>query len=570
MRIASTLVAVSLTAAVSAQLRLDAFPVAPVGYYGWTAAATSHQFYFDLTVANTVTLQALETLIASPVGQQGELQMWVTNPGITTHVGNELTAANWTQVSSGVVTGNGTAGSLATLTRVSCQEALAGGGHVLLPGTYGIAIRCVNVTPLFPATAVSQTYSNADLTISGGTVQYTGFVSALPAPPTAAGFNFWGFRGSILYAVGSQPHACAEANPYGEGCYKVSGSFYREFTDPVAASSAAAALNNRSIQLVPSGGGYLLLPSTATYIAPTPAATALPTNDDGESPVTLTTAFPYPGGSAPQLFVHTNGYVSVASQTTLPGGFNFVPDPTTMLNAPSTAWWSWHDYNTAEAGSGTIKFEEVGPLVLITWDGVESYPTTAVNPSTWQFQFDTSTGVVSYVWQTIDPVGGSGFLEGDDHLVGFSPGGNSPNAGPTDITTLVSQVLTIPEQFPLTLTAPMRPLLGSTVSLDTSNEVGFNVGLNFVALTQIPAPGFDLGIIGAAGCPALIDVATGIGNVISNLGLPGTTMSVSFAVPNSPAFNGLDIYSQSVWLAPGVNPFGAITSNGVTLTLGIF
>src|SRR6185295_10349549 len=104
---------------------------------------------------------------------------------------------------------------------------------------------------------------------------------------------------------------------------------------------------------------------------------------------------------------------------------------------------------------------------------------------------------------------------------GYSPGGASPNTGPFNITTLTSQVLPFPEAFPLTLSTTSKPLIGTTVNLDTTQQTGLNLGINFLSVTQIPAPGFDLGIIGAPGCAALLDINAGVGNLISNLGLPG-------------------------------------------------
>ena len=314
-----------------------------------------------------------------------------------------------------------------------------------------------------------------------------------------------------------------------------------------------------------------MLPGNATgYIAPTPAATVVTLADDTENTVTLGAPFNYPGGSTSTLFVHANGYVSVGSNNTLPGGFNDIPEIPQMLNAPETAWWSWHDYNPAEAGSGQVKFEQIGSVACITWDGVESYPTTAVNPSTLQFQFDLASGEVTIVWVTIEAQGGTGFLQGSDHIIGFSPGGASPTTGQFNITTLTTQVLTVPERFPLGLGTTSMPLLGTTVSLDTTSPPNIGLGVNFLSTVQIPAPGLDLAILGAPGCLALADVGAGLGNAISNLGLPGVTLQSSLALPNNPALAGVRIYSQSAWLDAAANALGVVTSNAVELVLGIY
>jgi hypothetical protein len=570
MKIFPLLAAASICAVVSAQSPLAVIPVAPVGYFGYNAPSNNTNVYFNLTVNSPVTLQAIETPLLSPAGQLGTLSVY-TCP--STHVGNELNAAAWTLAATGAIVGKGTTGSLATLTAASCQEdaVVPNTGFLLAPGSYGIAVRYQGVNPLLVGVGVLQTFSNSELTVSSGALQYAAFTSALQGPATAQGYTAWCFRGNIVYANGSAPHACAESLPYGEGCYKVHGSPHQEFTDsstPSAAGAAAAALNGRNLTFLNTGTSYVLTQGTNAFIAPTGAANTLALGDDAETQVTLPVPFVYPGGVATDFFVHSNGFISVASNNTLPGGLTWVPDIAVFLNAPATAWWSWHDYNPAEAGSGQVKWEQVGSKLIFTWDGVESYPTTAVNPSTWQMQFDTTTGQVDMVWQTIDAVGGSGFLEGDDHLVGYSPGGISPTGAQINVTTVTGLAIPFPETFPLVLTTTGKPIIGSTISLDTSNPTVPSVGLNFVSTVQIPAPGFDLGIIGAAGCPAFVDVGAGVGNVISNLGLPGLSMSVNFPLPNNPAFAGIEIFSQSVWLDAAQNAAGFITSNGLTLLLG--
>ena len=570
----SLLAALSCGAALTAQSPLNVFPVAPVGYYGWNTPPPITSVMVNMTVTSQVTLQAISTLLSTPVGVAGTLEIWRTNPGITTYVGSETVAANWSLAASGRIEGKGTTGTLASLTSTSCQENGAGGGLVLNPGSFGLLVRYVGVNPFLIAVGTPQTFTNAELSVSGGSLQYTPWTTPIAAVGGTTGFTAWGFRGSFLYANGSVPHACAETTPYGAGCYTANGSAFQEWTDNApggAAAAASAALTGKSLKFLPSGSGYIMLPGNAAgYIAPTAAATPLTLTDNNETSVTLPGTFNYAGGSTNTLFVHANGYVSVASNNTLPGGPNFIPEIPAMLSATETAWWSWHDYNPTEAGSGQVKFEVVGAVACITWDGVESYPTTAANPSTLQFQFDIATGEVSILWVTIEATGGTGFLQGSDHIIGFSPGGVSPNSGLFDITTLASQLLTVPERFPLQVSTTSKPLLGQTVTIDTSSPPNLGLGVNFLSLVQIPGPGLDLGIIGAPGCAALTDVNAGTGNAISNLGLPGLSLQSSLPLPNNPALAGLRVFSQSAWLDATANALGITTSNGLELVLGIF
>lgn len=567
-----SLAVLGLSAMAIAQSPLTVIPTGITGgtsgtnYYVWSPVPTSSQFLFNLTVNTAITLQAIATPVFSPVGTIGQLEVYLTNPGITTYVGNETIAANWTKVASGQITGNGTSGSITnTLTRTSCQMAVAtSGGYLLNPGSYGVAIRYVNINPITPSAPAGQVFSNAELSLSGGAWEYSAW--GTPVAPNVSAANAWMFRGLIYYANGAFPHACALATNYGTGCNTVNGSFYQQFTSINPAQAASTALQGRSLSMTYTGTGYIVQPGTAAYIAPTGAATALTLADDGEQQVTLPIPFVYPGGVATDLWIHANGIVSVASNSSIVAPTQ--PDVAPMLAAPATAWFNWHQFNPAEAGSGQVKWEQVGNILCITWDGVESYPAGTVNQSTIQFQFDTATGNVNYVWQAITPVGGSGVARWDDTLYGFSPSSPSPATGQIDIATLSSLVLTVPEQLPLQVDTSAKPLIGSTININTTRETGLGVGLNFVTTGNFPAPGIDLAIIGAPGCPALVDINTGVGNVISNLGLPGLSMSVAFPLPNNPVFAGLYVYSQSVWLDPAANAFGAITSNGIEMLLG--
>jgi hypothetical protein len=573
MKILSMLAAVGLCALASAQSSLACTPSWPVAFFfGFTAPTNDTNVYFNLTVSSAITLQAIETPLLSAVGQRGTLSLY-TCP--TTHVGNELNAAAWTLAATGVITGRGSIGSAAALTARSCQESAAtpNTGLILQPGSYGIAVRYQGVTPLLTQVTALQTFSNAELSVSSGALQQTAFTSALQAPsPTFAG---WSFHGSILYRAGAgAAHTCAEPLSYGDGCYTRCGSFYQLFTDgnPPAAAAASAAMSGRRLTLDPFGSSYRVRQGTVAFLPPIGAANLLPHGDDTELAVPLPVPFAYPGGTATTFFVHANGYISVASNAVLPGAMTVNPSVASFLNAPATGWWSWHNYDPSEPGSGQVTWEQVGAnLLVFTWSSVESKPAGLVNPSTFQFQFDVVTGQVHYVWQTIDAIGSTGLLQADDHLVGYSPGGVSQTCGAVDITTLTGVTLQEPEAAPLALNASGRPVLGTTISLVTSNPTTpFGIGINFVTTSRIPLPGLDLGLLGAAGCRAHVDITTGVGNAISNAGLAGLTMSVQLPVPNNPLLAGLVIFSQSVWMDPLQNAAGLVTSNGIELSLGTF
>jgi hypothetical protein len=265
MKITTSLVAAALCAVASAQSPLNCFPVQPAGYFGWNTPPPITTNLFNLTVSSQVTLQALSTPLLTAVGTTGTLEVWLTNPGITTYVGNETNPASWTQAASGIITGNGTTGSLASLTATSCQS-IGGAGLVLNPGSYGVMLRFVGVNPLLTAVAVSQTFSNTELSVSGGALQYTPFTA--PVGPQTT-YTAWQWRGSIIYQPGVFPHACAEAVNYGNGCNTVGGSAYQEWTDSTpggAAPSASLALTGRQLAFIPAGQGYVMVPGTSVFI----------------------------------------------------------------------------------------------------------------------------------------------------------------------------------------------------------------------------------------------------------------------------------------------------------------
>ena len=85
---------------------------------------------------------------------------------------------------------------------------------------------------------------------------------------------------------------------------------------------------------------------------------------------------------------------------------------------------------------------------------------------------------------------------GNPRLVGYSPGGPGLDPGNSDLSAVVPQTVTLPAtELPLTLAASARPLLGTSIQLVTSNQTGQSLGVNFIGLVQIPAPGIDLGVI---------------------------------------------------------------------------
>jgi hypothetical protein len=338
----------------------------------------------------------------------------------------------------------------------------------------------------------------------------------------------------------------ATTTTYGTGCYQTSKAFYEYFP-----AAAAFDLGNARMRLTRNVDFYVA--STAgTYVAPTAAATTLALSDDSATTVTLSGAFPYPGGTTTSLEVCSNGFVSVAAGN----GTSFTPTAAAWLAGIQPRWGTWHDFNPGAAGSGAVKFEQVGTIAYVTWDGVYDFGTT--NRNTWQLQFDRATGNVTYVWQTMSGTGNA-------LLVGYAAAAPNNDLGSRDIS------VTLPATFRTSATnstglalSGTAPRLGTTAVLTTTNyPAGSGAGIEALSLTQV-VPGIDLGSVGAPDCfrftgldVTVFLVASG-GQSIYNLG-----------VPNDPSLQGLPVNAQTWALAPGANPLGMTTSNGVAMVVGI-
>lgn len=342
----------------------------------------------------------------------------------------------------------------------------------------------------------------------------------------------------------------ARAVPFGRGCYSYSNSFYENF-----ATSAAFDLANSSFSMVPANGGYQVLPGFASYLPPSATAQVLALTDDSEAIVSLPVPFPHSTGVTSSLAVCSNGYVSIASGN----GTGYTPAPATTLNASQTGWWAQHDYNPAATGSGSVKFEQVGSIACVTWDGVYNFGgTTVADANTFQFQLDTATGMVHVVFGAMSTLG-------NGRLIAYSPGGPSSDLGNTDISAVlpVGISLVANDVLPLSLVTSARPLVGTTFQFTTNNmQPGTLLGATILSFTQIN-PGLDLGFLGAPGCEQY--VTPDFTQIFLAAGSSGST---SLTIPNFSSYLGLRLLAQSSAFTSGFNSLGVWTSNGIDLTIG--
>ena len=352
--------------------------------------------------------------------------------------------------------------------------------------------------------------------------------------------------GSFSLNVNGPAGTPAVSTPFGTACGTSSKSFYELFTN------TGFDLGGVGMRLVKNAGGFYVAQPGGTYVAPSLAATQLVLTDDSFQSVGLTGSFPYFGGVTTSLEVCSNGFVSPVTGN----GAAYTPSAALWLGSVQPRWGTWHDFNPNAVGSGKVKFEQIGSIAYVTWDGVYSYNTT--NANTFQMQFDLTTGNVTCVWQTM-------VASGNAWLVGYTAAGPNTDLGSMDISTALPGTFrtSADNAVPLAL-ATSLPQLGATLTCTTTQFPASSVlGIQIVSTTRFD-PGIDLSVIGMTGCFQF----AGLDSL--NLLLPVAQQAVyTMPIPSNPALMGLQLTVQSAAFVNGVNPAGLISSNGVALTLGV-
>ncbi|MBL8751334.1 MAG: hypothetical protein JNK78_19410 [Planctomycetes bacterium] len=372
-------------------------------------------------------------------------------------------------------------------------------------------------------------------------------VSAAITPGTwyvrVGGYN--GATGTFSLDVSGPGGVVAATAPFGTGCYHLSKAFYESFT------AAGFDLANSGMRMIRNGNRYDVT-SGGTFVAPTGAAVQLALTDDGEATVNLSGAFPFPGGTTTSLVVCANGFVSAAAGN----GNDWSPTAAEWLASTQPRWGCWHDFNPDAAGSGKVKFEQIGSIAYLTWDNVYSYNTTAANR--WQMQFDVATGNVTTVWSTM-------VASGSAWVVGFAATAPNDDLGSVNLSAALAGGLHTGADNtpPLTLTTSL-PQLGQSMTLTTTNFTPASaLGIQIISVTRYD-PGIELSIANMPGC-FLYSGTELLHVVIANA---GTGVDV-WTIPNDPTWMGLAVTTQTLAFAPGANTNGLITSNGVALTVGL-
>ncbi|MFN6192706.1 MAG: hypothetical protein ACK5BN_02645, partial [Planctomycetota bacterium] len=205
------------------------------------------------------------------------------------------------------------------------------------------------------------------------------WATSLPGTANTSGQPFNNVTPANVIPVGldyswSPPVGVVATNTtLGTGCGAAGfNSFYARYAN---AAMASAALTGNALSLNPTATGYVgtWLPTAASalFVTPTAAATTLAVGDDGVVAVTPSIPLSTPYGPQGTLQVSGNGIIGFgAGVMDYPGTFSFTPTAAGFLNSTLGGFYAWHDYNSAETGSGPVLREEIGGTLYITYNGV--------------------------------------------------------------------------------------------------------------------------------------------------------------------------------------------------------
>lgn len=340
----------------------------------------------------------------------------------------------------------------------------------------------------------------------------------------------------------------AQSASFGRGCYSLASSFYERFV-----TLGAFDLETSTLQFTPHASGYdvALVPGAPSWSTP-PAGSDLLLGDDAVSaPLPLPFTLPYPGGSTSQVVICSNGYVFLQPSTSTAA----FPTAAGLLGDQPRHCAMWSDFDPAAgAGTGSVHFHVVGQTAYATWSNVGQYGNPSLVSS---FQIALSAnGSVEYRYQTCSHQWQA--------LTGWSPGNGAQDPTDRDVSAdgpfrTTSTIF----RLPLHHAVDHRPFLGSTVTLTTSQLDATSVlGINLIGFTKYD-PGVDLTSLGMPGCYLYTSL-----DLLFPFFPAAQTGSHTIAIPNQASLMGTQLFAQGVaWDLP-VNPFGMVSSNGVSLNIG--
>ncbi len=489
-------------------------------YAGTTSTTQGCTALLDIVVTNPIAISSIDCSFTAASGVPVGLDVWVTPNGWS---GNETNQGIWTLAArdNGTVVSAGP-GAPTTFTFAN--------PIILTPGTYGLSLDSSGATSHRYSSATAPiSYSDANIMLNLGAIQATPFASGLLNP------RHW--NGSICYSVGS---GFATAVSYGTGCGAGDpSSFYEVFT------ASGFDLSNTGFTMNGAGATYLVTTGATPIV--TPVGTNLVLGDDVTVPVALPWSFPAQAGATNSIWLCSNGFISFETTTIQDLSESVVE----LLSGTNRLCPMWDDLNPAAGGTVHAEQDAVDPTQFhVTFTGVPEFSVGGSN----SFQITLHQGGVIEVKY--------GACSVADCLVGYSRGGGVSDPGATDLSAMTAFVLG-DDRRALGMRSVARPVIGTTATTQTTSIPPSGLaGVVFYGINPI-VPGFDLTVLNMPGC--FLHVSS---DASAPFTVSGTTVNHSLAIPNVPALAGARLHQQSAIVAPGINPFGVVTSNGMTWTLG--
>ncbi len=501
------------------------------------STAVGGAVFFDLNVHRALRITALDVNYNAAAGSQVGVEVYTT-PG--TYLGNERTAAAWTQVA--VDDGTGTAAGRNNVTSLTLASSFG-----LALGPVGVCLVAKGSSHAYTTGAgTNQQFNNSELSIALGAVQSTPWMSGVSHS------RVW--NGCIHYEGGA-------------------GSFLGTFPSPSAGTPMG---------LANAGGGYLLFSDAGGVASPSLIGKhdragnivfGWDVSQHTGSALSITTDGSYyyvvDGGAAwdeIDVYDHLGTYIR-----------SFIAS-FSAINARGIAYSSASNHLFV-IGSGTnqcLEFDLSGSLI-------GSYPLNGTTPrgidydgatdTFWVYDagsdsirnYDaTFTELSRFAGITCGSLGeGLAYSHGVVYVC--VPGSASISA--FDAKGTLASVIAYgagcgPSSGPdVTLSTTGVPVTGAVVQFQTDDiPVGT---LSSVLRVGVSSLAIDLNFIGMPRCTLLV------GTKLFSLPVDPTGKS-ALEIPRFAGLVGLSLFGQSVTVSPGVNPLGVAASNGLKLDIGGF
>jgi len=352
----------------------------------------------------------------------------------------------------------------------------------------------------------------------------------------------------------------------GTGCPFETVSVYETFTTEGAA--LAPDISGTEFTFTPNDVGGYLLDAQQTRRAdpdhywntrpPIDMVWQVPAGDDTVHRVPLPFPFFHAGGDVNEIYVSSNGFVTLGPVDPGPG----VPaaDLNAMLAGPPRIAAFWQDLNPAAGGNLYTVFNRVAQTFTVVWEAV---PESTFGGANWFWIRLEPSGVFHVNLAQVQMV--KSFSQA---LVGYSDGFGARKPEMTDLSAVTSMDLGR-RALPLVLDAPpgMLPVLGTVFRNDVSGIAATPDGhLVFLLMGDEVMP-FDLGVIGADGCTGWLNPFTATSMFNLTFGMPTTSFHV--AIPEVPDLLGQKLTTQAVSDDLSANAFGWRVSNGARWMIGL-